>query len=150
MVKQLIYKSQSTEQISTEIVDTILSYAHRFNARHNITGLLLFSENTFMQFLEGPPKAVDSVFERICNDQRHTNIRILYTGYADLRTYPDWLMMAYSRRIALHQGQSEAYIVAQNVVDPVPDYQMTDIGAFMKSFCENYFPESKPGKSIYH
>jgi len=150
MVKQLIYKSQCNTTISTEMVDDILLHAHRCNANHKITGLLLFSEDVFLQLLEGPPDSVDLVFGRICNDDRHREIDTLYTGYADQRAYPTWQMMAYSRQTALTVGLSDAFIIAANVMDPIPDVRTLDIGAFMKSFCDDFLPQQPPDRSTFN
>ncbi len=138
MVKQLIYKSLSISTISQDRVEDILLHARRFNKKQNITGLLLFSENVFLQFLEGAPEDIDLVYKRICNDDRHKDIRTLYTGYADTRTYPDWQMMAYSKEQIFTHGLSDVFIIAKNLMDPIADDMPIDVGTTMKSFCDNY------------
>ena len=138
MVKQLIYKSQSETTISQDSVEDILLYARRFNKERGITGLLLFSENVFLQFIEGTPEDIDLVYQRICHDDRHTDIRLLYTGYADMRTYPDWQMMAYSKEQIFTHGLSEVFILAKNLMDPIADDRPVDVGTIMKSFCDDY------------
>ena len=51
MVKQLIYKSQSVTEITSELVEDILIAAGRFNSVHGISGILLYSDNVFLQLL---------------------------------------------------------------------------------------------------
>lgn len=150
MVKQLIYKSTSMEPITKEMVEKILLPARRFNAEYDITGLLLFSEDVFLQFLEGKPEDVDLLYKRICHDPRHKDIAQLYTGYSDNRNYPDWRMMSYSRHQVLSQNPSDVYIFARNLMDPIADDQPTDIGTFMKMFCNSFLPESPPDKSSFN
>ena len=95
-----------------------------------------------MQFLEGSPEDLDRVFSRICNDDRHTNVATLYTGYADMRTYPDWNMLAYSREQILAHGLSEAFVLAKNLMDPVADDRAIDVGKTMKAFCDDYLQDT--------
>lgn len=144
MVKQLIYKSKSLIGSSPYLVEEILLHARRYNVQYQISGLLLFSEHVFLQFLEGSPEDLDRVFTRICNDDRHTNISTLYTGYADMRTYPDWNMLAYSKEQIFTQGLSEAFVLAKNLMDPIADDRAIDVGSTMKSFCDDYLQDSWP------
>lgn len=150
MVKQLIYKSQSVGAISADLMESILAYARRYNANHAITGLLLCSDDVFLQFIEGPPAEIDQLFKRLSQDPRHQRLTLLYTGYADERAYPKWQMMSYSTDQMLALGASEAYILAQNLMDPTSDESAIHIGAFMKTFCEAFLPVKPPTQSDYN
>ena len=70
----------------------ILAASRRNNARDGITGALLFSEGCFAQVLEGPLHAVESAFERIQCDERHSDVTVLQSGPATARDFPDWSM----------------------------------------------------------
>lgn len=53
----------------------IIAVAHVNNPRESISGLLLWSDASFAQILEGPGEAVDAMFARIRRDARHRDVR---------------------------------------------------------------------------
>ena len=73
-------------------IRSILAASRRNNARDGITGGLLFSEGCFAQVLEGPLDAVESAFERIQCDERHSEVTVLHSGPIAARDFPDWAM----------------------------------------------------------
>ena len=73
-------------------VGSILATSRRNNARDGITGGLLFSEGCFAQVLEGPLDAIESAFERIQCDERHSDVTVLQSGPIATRDFPDWSM----------------------------------------------------------
>lgn len=70
----------------------ILASAHRNNVRDAITGALICREDLFIQLLEGPHDKVTSSFDRIKRDDRHTDLRMLFTGEIAARLFPEWAM----------------------------------------------------------
>ena len=79
------------EEVAAD-VHSILATSRRNNARDGITGGLLFSEGCFAQVLEGPLDAVESAFERIQCDERHSDVTVLQSGPVATRNFPDWSM----------------------------------------------------------
>ena len=73
-------------------ISSILAVSRRNNARDGITGGLLFSDGCFAQVLEGPLDAVESTFERIQCDERHSDVTVLQSGPITARDFPDWSM----------------------------------------------------------
>jgi hypothetical protein len=57
-----------------------------------IAGLLLFNSKRFIQVLEGPRAAVESVYERIRQDDRHRGVVKLREAAIDSREFGDWGM----------------------------------------------------------
>ena len=78
-------------------LERILARAREGNAALGITGALLFSEDCFAQALEGPPGAVETVFEAIQCDPRHTDVVVLEAAPAPIREFGAW-SMAYAGR----------------------------------------------------
>lgn len=92
IMKQLAYVSTAVQLMSDgELVD-ILKIARRRNADNNVTGVLLYSDGTFIQVLEGEPDRIDDIFDSIANDKRHKNIIKLIDGKLDAKHFPDWNM----------------------------------------------------------
>ncbi|MDP3388648.1 MAG: phosphate-starvation-inducible PsiE family protein, partial [Methylococcaceae bacterium] len=62
------------------------------NSAKNITGILLFSNNTFLQVLEGDEASVNSMYALIEKDPRHTDITIIEKQPIIERAFPYWSM----------------------------------------------------------
>lgn len=73
-------------------LDSILTAARRNNARAGVTGALLYSARRFAQVLEGPPEAVEEIFETIQCDPRHDQISVLKVTSPSARAFADWSM----------------------------------------------------------
>ena len=69
------------------MVGQIVGQARARNAEHGITGLLVFDGSRFCHHLEGPLHAVDALMNRIADDRRHADVRVLYTGQRFERRY---------------------------------------------------------------
>jgi hypothetical protein len=74
-----------------ELID-ILKVARSRNAENDVTGVLLYSDGTFIQVLEGEADNVDQVFESISNDKRHKNLIKLVDSNLHKKHFPDWNM----------------------------------------------------------
>lgn len=153
MVKQLIYKSRSVTEITPELIDSVLFSAARYNEQRNITGILLYSQNIFLQLVEGAPIDIDDLFTRILTDSRHTDIQTVYLGYSEERAYPNWSMRAYSSAESpihvLNDDQREFITSADPLVGEF-GYESTWIGSFMRSVCRDHLPEIRPDRSKYN
>lgn len=96
MIYSLSYHSQNRlDDITDDTRGAILSLleaARTRNGRLGITGALMFNEGRFAQVLEGSREAVTEVFQSIKNDRRHSDIAVVSTRNATLRTYGTWSM----------------------------------------------------------
>ena len=70
----------------------ILVDARRCNARDGITGALICRSDLYLQWLEGPPAAVEACFARIAEDPRHLDVRRLLHGPIQARLFDAWAM----------------------------------------------------------
>jgi len=91
-MKQLAYISTAVKLMTDEQLLEILKVARKRNAEHNVTGVLLYSEGTFIQALEGEGEAVDTIFMHIEHDHRHRAIIKLVDKPLHDRNFPDWSM----------------------------------------------------------
>jgi hypothetical protein len=90
-MRQLLYASNTSRDVSDAWLDDILAASRRNNAPAGITGMLLYVEGGFMQVLEGEEEAIAAVYARICNDKRHWNAQVLLDRQAP-RAFGDWSM----------------------------------------------------------
>ena len=87
-----IYVSRMTDQCDLEEVHKILEISRTNNARSEITGLLCYDSLYFMQCLEGPQKAVEELYYRIVDDDRHTDVLLLDNRSIRERSFGNWQM----------------------------------------------------------
>lgn len=102
----LLYVSKVARAMDDDELVDILTESRRNNERDDITGLLLYKEDTFMQLLEGPHQAVSNTFDRIERDPRHTKISVLVEGSVDARRFARW-SMGFSEMSRLHPQNEE-------------------------------------------
>lgn len=108
------YCSQAQPPIAPAELGRILQVSQRNNQRDQITGLLTYSGEVFVQFLEGPPEALHRLMRRIQSDPRHREMIILSEGTDHDRVLPGWDMELVAREEA-HQvlraalGEADTY-----------------------------------------
>ncbi len=88
----LVYASAAAQKIDKGIITSILKVSVTHNYSSNITGMLLYAEGSFIQLLEGPRQEVQSLYEDIKKDSRHTNIVLLYEEEITTRYFGEWSM----------------------------------------------------------
>ena len=91
---KLLYTSRSAET-SLRRTDQIAQIARQSavrNAEAGITGSLVYIEDSFIQVLEGPQAEVERVFESICCDFRHREIKLIDLVPVPTRQFAEWHM----------------------------------------------------------
>ncbi len=92
MITQLIYMSEPFGYDSA-ILSGILAAARRNNPRHGITGALICRHDIYLQLIEGDGEAIDTLFARISDDDRHLAVTLLNRAAVPDRMFPQWAMM---------------------------------------------------------
>jgi hypothetical protein len=92
-IHNLVYCSQASADLDDEVIASIIATARHHNPRLGITGLLVFGQGIFFQWLEGPRDNVTGLLARIAADTRHTNLVVL-SQEDDIRDrlFPEWDM----------------------------------------------------------
>jgi len=70
----------------------LLASSRERNTASGLTGMLLYSNQSFLQLLEGDPSALAETYTRITVDKRHTNLRLLMNVDRPEPLFPDWTM----------------------------------------------------------
>ncbi|WP_374949329.1 BLUF domain-containing protein [Mucilaginibacter sp.] len=91
-MQYICYVSAATAPLSGEELNKIVNTSRTNNKRDGITGIMLYSEGTFMQVLEGEKKDINAAFERINKDNRHTGVVKLAQGEISERHFGQWPM----------------------------------------------------------
>lgn len=89
---QLVYVSAATVPFSNEDLDELLVIARQNNSSLDVTGILLFTDQTFFQVLEGEPAVVQQLYDKIALDRRHTKVLLLAKQDIEQRNFGDWSM----------------------------------------------------------
>jgi hypothetical protein len=77
-----------------ERLQALVDDAARFNKMAGVTGVLLHDGGRFLQYIEGPPDGIGSVYERILQAGSHIDIIELARGRLGQRQFPYWSMRA--------------------------------------------------------
>jgi hypothetical protein len=91
-MKRMIYCSQATLDFSPEELVALLELSRANNERSGLSGMLLYSSQSFLQMLEGDQLALEETYGRILEDDRHANLRLLMNSEVSERLFPDWTM----------------------------------------------------------
>ena len=92
MLVRLLYASRANSPTDASVYDSILEQSRARNPKLGITGILCFSENLFIQVLEGGRDEVCELYNTIVRDGRHQHVRIL--GFEEIRErrFGNWTM----------------------------------------------------------
>jgi hypothetical protein len=88
----LVYVSRAAQPFPDDQLDKILEQSRRNNGKLGITGLLLFKDGNFMQFLEGPKDSVLELLAKIKVDPRHHGLMVLSQQEHAQREFVSWAM----------------------------------------------------------
>jgi len=89
----LVYCSRAAPGIDADTVARIIATSQRNNARSGITGMLVFGEGIFFQWLEGPRDAITRLMGVLRSDPRHEQIVLLSeVEESRERLFPQWDM----------------------------------------------------------
>ena len=88
----IAYVSAASWNLLDEQVDRIVAAARRLNTLHGITGVLLYCDGNFMQYIEGEEEAVLAAFARIRASESHYQVSELMNQPILEREFADWSM----------------------------------------------------------
>ncbi|MCY7309113.1 MAG: BLUF domain-containing protein, partial [Rhodoferax sp.] len=89
---ELTYCSRATHEMSPAELSELLEQAREHNARHGITGLLVYRQQEFMQLLEGDRNVIFALYGSICADPRNRRNYLMWDEPITQRAFPDWGM----------------------------------------------------------
>ncbi len=92
MLVRLLYASRAAKPQTARNVAAILAECQKNNPRHGITGVLCYSDDIYLQVLEGGRDAVCETFNAIVRDTRHESVRLLSFEEISERRFGSWSM----------------------------------------------------------
>ena len=115
-IVRLIYASRLKKKLDHAAVEKIADVSRRNNRKLGVTGALCSSPRGFLQILEGPPEAVNELYNRIVRDPRHADVSLLEYVKVPFREFENW-SMAYVRTDEIAQALLHKYST-HRVFDP--------------------------------
>jgi hypothetical protein len=88
----IIYSSIPEKTFRKEDVEALLATARENNERFEITGMLVYLPEIFIQLIEGPKAEILQLYQNIEQDNRHYRVTLLKDGPIRRRSFPDWSM----------------------------------------------------------
>jgi hypothetical protein len=87
-----IYTSAASQPLESADISSLLRQARENNQRLGLTGMLLYTEGSFFQVLEGDPNVVDGLYTKILADKRHVQVTKVVSEPIAKRAFDAWSM----------------------------------------------------------
>jgi hypothetical protein len=88
----VLYISVAQARFSQAALTSRLVQSREYNAVHGITGLLVYVNGHWIEFLEGEQANVEESMSRIERDPHHREVEVIEQGPATAREFEDWRM----------------------------------------------------------
>ncbi|TAH21691.1 MAG: BLUF domain-containing protein [Cytophagales bacterium] len=92
MLTHLLYVSSRNANCTDAELDNILASCQKNNPISGTTGLLLYSDMKFVQYVEGEYSKLLPLYDKIKHDNRHSNVNLISIGMIEKRLFPNWHM----------------------------------------------------------
>lgn len=99
----LTYRSRATSPLSESQLGDLQHSAAARNRAESITGMMVYNDDRFFQWLEGPPASIARIWSSISRDPRHADIEALSVHSAPSRLFANW-------SLKLTTGQGDPFI----------------------------------------
>jgi hypothetical protein len=88
----ILYSSAAAYPMQDQELIELLEQSRSYNQAHGVTGMLLYHNESFMQYLEGARSEVLDLYDRIAIDDRHTGVTLYFEREIEERNFADWSM----------------------------------------------------------
>ena len=127
MLGRIIYRS--TSLCESDEIPSIVDQARTLNARSDVSGALFTFGGRFLQYLEGEEDVVYVIYQRITNDRRHTDCRLLDRRLISTRIFKGWPMTSLPHTIGTNL-LIEALVPQRGHVGAIDVLDASSAGAF--------------------
>ena len=139
---RLIYLSSARSEMSQAGLEELLKVARRNNIAAGVTGMLLYLEGNFIQYLEGDESAVRAIFEKIEVDSRHHGVIVVDECAIDRRLFDDWAM-GFRRMDGRSDDEAGLFDLTCQALSArvTPDFPRT-----VRAFMAHFYRANTPGR----
>jgi len=133
MVHQIIYTSAAKEGAALEDFREIARHSAQNNQTLDVTGILLFFESNIMQVIEGEQAIVETLFNRIKHDDRHSAVTLLVSRATEKREFQSW-SMGFSE-VGLDDANQLAFLLNRtNLLKALPDNPSKELDVLTRTY----------------
>lgn len=133
-IKRITYLSTAVCQFTHAQLEELAAQATRNNTKHNISGVMYFKGGQFLQVIEGPTAAIDHLWGRLREDERHTWVEALLTEENVEPLFKEWNMGLCDLDHAEPPPRSEFTAIAR-FLKTCPDLEgLAVVNALLKHF----------------
>lgn len=122
----IVYFSSAVDPFDEDLLSTILQQSRHNNVQLGITGVILYVRGNIIQILEGKKEAVETLYQRIEQDYRHTNVSQVLNRPIHDRLFKEWSMgyetittrqlAEIEAIVALNQSEEQATQASQHII----------------------------------
>ncbi len=138
MLSQLIYVSKRTKDCYERDIEQILERSVANNQKLGVTGVLLYSQSRFLQYIEGDFRTIMTLYEKIKKDERHYDATMIALMPISKRVFPNWQMAGKSLNLDEVNFKKRMSLAEQNEFEELLSGQRTD-GARVTKLIANFF-----------
>lgn len=102
----LVYHSRASRLMTESDLEDLQRTAASRNRAEGLTGLMIYDEGRFFQWLEGSEEGLEKVWTSIQRDPRHGCIELLGRYPAPVRCFGDWDMKLSTRSLKTNKAHS--------------------------------------------
>lgn len=93
VLETVIYRSRARAPFPTADLLNLVKAAQIRNRTLSVTGMVIYDQQYFLQWLEGPARTVRTLVDAIRQDPRHGDFELLADRYGNRRVFGSWDMM---------------------------------------------------------
>ncbi len=110
-LEALLYRSRIVNRIGPLHMFLLVERARQANRASGVTGQLIYTDHSFVQYLEGAPAALDMIWRNLRRDPRHYDIELIARFPLERRRCPD-SPLAFSSNAYFRQYQMGGFTTA--------------------------------------
>ncbi|WP_063339527.1 MULTISPECIES: BLUF domain-containing protein [unclassified Marinomonas] len=111
---ELLYTSVARKKLTEDTLLDIMTDAKKNNSAMGVTGMLVYYDCEIMQILEGNKLAVESLYKKISQDERHSLVEVFYSGEIKERAFNNWSMES----VILDEQKLKKYLYSDHELVP--------------------------------
>lgn len=147
----MLYRSRAMTALNDLELQQLINAARIRNQAEGLTGLLVYHEGLFLQWLEGPADSVHRVWCSIRDDTRHMDIALLGESSIQERRFGNSSMALANQHAGVHELCSDEIAMSPEMFESVfqaPSIRPSALGAFAPR--ETLYPTtlSRPVSSL--
>tara|TARA_R100001591_G_scaffold19739_1_gene27457 strand:+ start:128778 stop:129218 length:441 start_codon:yes stop_codon:yes gene_type:complete len=89
---RILYSSKTHQRLSEIDLTKLLQQSRQNNWQIQIHGILCYNHSDFIQVLEGPETAVIKLYQKILDDDRHYDCKLINICLSNKYIFNDWSM----------------------------------------------------------